>query len=354
MSPATTSTKVCTTPWCEKYRPTHFSQIVLEPYNRKIFENIIETQRFPHLLFYGPPGVGKTTSAENLIRAYQKKQYQTTNYENVIHLNASDERGIEVIRNQIYQFVKSQNMFETGYKFVVLDEVDYMTKNAQQALKNLMQTYNENVRFCLICNYICKIEESLKNEFICIRFNQLPTQEIVEFMKNIRVQEKLSISDELIRKIQNMYHSDIRSMVNFLQLHQEDSVWDQHLFHDDFFEDFHKIIQTLDRDAITQWIHQASQQTYNMDTHTCLNKYFNYMIRHQHSYINIHFLNMAETIIHHTNNPTYMIPYFVEYILEHYQTIQENQTIQEKPVKKLNKNPACVQRKRIKKLKTNI
>jgi DNA polymerase III delta prime subunit len=101
----------------------------------------------------------------------------------VIHLNASDERGIDIIRNQIYQFVKSNNFFDVGLKFVILDEVDYMTKNAQQALKFLLQNSFYNVRFCLICNYISKIDESLKNEFICVRFNQLPKEDIFNFIK---------------------------------------------------------------------------------------------------------------------------------------------------------------------------
>ena len=105
------------------------------------------------MLFYGPPGTGKTTTIINLVNAYQSK-LNMRNRGLMIHLNASDERGIDIIRNQIYQFVKTKNLFETGYKFVVLDEVDYMTKNAQQALKYLLQTCGNNVKFFLICNYI--------------------------------------------------------------------------------------------------------------------------------------------------------------------------------------------------------
>ena len=170
-------------PWVEKYRPTHFDNIVLDPINRKLFEQIIKKGHFPNLLFYGPPGTGKTTTIINLIEQYQKT-YSKINKGNVIHLNASDERGIDIIRNQIYSFVRSLNLFETGFKFVILDEVDYMTKNAQQALKYLLQTTTTNVRFCLICNYISKIDEPLKNEFICVRFNQLPTQDIIQFINS--------------------------------------------------------------------------------------------------------------------------------------------------------------------------
>ena len=169
-------------PWTEKYRPDRFDNIVLDPNNKALFMNMIENKYFPNLLLYGPPGTGKTTTIINLINEYQvikKKKSQ------VIHLNASDERGIDIIRNQIYQFVKTKNLFETGYKFVVLDEVDYMTKNAQQALKYLLQTCGNNVKFFLICNYISKIELSLQHEFVCIRFNQLPKQKIHEFIREI-------------------------------------------------------------------------------------------------------------------------------------------------------------------------
>ena len=126
-------------PFVEKHRPTKFEDIVLEPLNKKILSNIIEKSFFPNLLFYGPPGTGKTTTIINLINAYNEK-LGITGKGLTIHLNASDERGIDIIRNQIHSFVKSMNLFETGFKFVILDEVDYMTKNAQQALKYLLQT----------------------------------------------------------------------------------------------------------------------------------------------------------------------------------------------------------------------
>ena len=139
-------------PWCEAYRPKFFEDIILDPLNRQILKNIIETSYFPNLLFYGPPGTGKTTTIINLINAYQKK-LNIQNKDLIIHLNASDERGIDIIRNQINFFVNSKPLFHTGMKFVILDEVDYMTKNAQQALKYLLQNYSNNVRFCLICNF---------------------------------------------------------------------------------------------------------------------------------------------------------------------------------------------------------
>ena len=121
-------------PFTEKYRPTNFDDIVLDPFNKQILSNIIETSYFPNLLFYGPPGTGKTTTIINLINSYQTK-LKNKNKDLIIHLNASDERGIDIIRNQISFFVNSKPLFNNGMKFVILDEVDYMTKNAQQALR---------------------------------------------------------------------------------------------------------------------------------------------------------------------------------------------------------------------------
>ena len=139
-------------PWVEKYRPQHFDDLILSSLNRKILSNIIETGFIPNLLFYGPPGTGKTTTIINLMNSYQK-EYNQQGKGLVIHLNASDERGIDIIRNQINKFVNSKTLFSKGIKFVVLDEVDYMTKNAQQALCYLLQKQKDTVRFCLICTH---------------------------------------------------------------------------------------------------------------------------------------------------------------------------------------------------------
>jgi DNA polymerase III delta prime subunit len=111
-------------------------------------------------------------------------------------------------------------MFTNGIKFIVLDEVDYMTKNAQQALKYLLQEYQINIRFFLICNYISKIDESLQNEFVKLRFNKLPKMEIITFLNDINRKENLNLSISQIESIHNTYKSDIRSMINYMQSNQ--------------------------------------------------------------------------------------------------------------------------------------
>ena len=203
-------------PWVEKYRPTRFEDIVLDPLNRKLLKNIVTQNKFPNLLFYGPPGTGKTTTIINLINKYQEK-YDQKNKGLKIHLNASDDRGIDVIRNQINQFVNTKTLFGNGLKFVILDEVDYMTKNAQQALRYLIQQYNKNIRFVLICNYISKIDSALQNEFIRLRFCQLPKKDTYNFLNTIIEKEGLNITSKQINIIQKKFKSDIRSMINYIQ-----------------------------------------------------------------------------------------------------------------------------------------
>jgi len=298
-------------PWCEKYRPQQLEKIVLDPINRRLFEQIISQNQFPHLLFYGPPGTGKTTSAENLIQSYQEKYYKK-NKETIIHLNASDERGIEVIRSQIYQFVKTKNMFEQGLKFVILDEVDYMTKNAQQALKNLLQSCSSHIRFVLICNYICKIEESLKNEFICIRFNQLPQKDMIQFMEYIIQEEKIEIETKHIQLIQEMFHSDLRSMINFIQLHQVNI--EEQMFNSFLWEELHQVFITFgpkkDYDSILDWF--TTNQIHPTNIHLWIKNYFRFMIRNHMDFIDSSFLNIAENMVHindiHSN---ILLSYFI-------------------------------------------
>jgi len=284
-------------PWIEKYRPKKFEEIVLDPINRTIFKHIVKKKYFPNLIFYGPPGTGKTTTIINLINEYQQTHYKINNA-TIIHLNASDERGIDIIRNQIYQFVKTRNMFEKGPKFVILDEVDYMTKNAQQALKYLLQSDCYNVRFCLICNYINKIDESLKNEFISIKFNQLPKDEIHTFIRNVVDSENIEMTDEVIDTIQTRFESDIRSMVNFIQLNQNIVNWNENIITDEISIHIHNLL--IKREPLEKVLgyFQETSKKYNIDKMSILKMYFNYIVEREPDYIHPHVLNVMENVLH--------------------------------------------------------
>ena len=205
-------------PWVEKYRPQNFETIILNHENKILFNEIINKNIFPNILLYGPPGTGKTTTIINIINKYQELNNQKDK-SLIIHLNASDDRGIDIIRNNISQFVNSNTLFTNGIKFIILDEIDYMTKNAQLALKQLIKINSKNIRYCLICNYISRIEDSLIDEFIVIRFNKLPEDDIINFLDNINKNENLKMSRQVILNIQKFYNSDIRSMINYMQNH---------------------------------------------------------------------------------------------------------------------------------------
>lgn len=204
-------------PWVEKYRPKEFDSIILDENNRIILRNMLKEKLIPHLLFYGPPGTGKTTTIINLINEYQKSNNEQ-HKELVIHLNASDDRGIDVIRNQIHSFSNSSYLFNKGTKFIILDEIDYMTKNAQFSLYNLMNESYDNVRFCLICNYISKLDKSLQNMCMPFKFNMLPKENIYSFLKTIIEEENIkNIKNEDLNNVIIQFKSDIRSMINYIQ-----------------------------------------------------------------------------------------------------------------------------------------
>lgn len=289
--------------WVEKYRPTEFENIVLDEVNKKILKNIINSLHFPNLLLYGPPGTGKTTTIINLVNAYQEKLNQK-NKELMIHLNASDERGIDIIRSQINQFVNSKHLFHVGMKFVILDEVDYMTKNAQQALRYLLQNYSNNVRFCLICNYISKIDEGLQNEFIKLRFNQLPKDDIISFLSNISESEKLHLSIKSLTSIQKLYNSDIRSMINFMQSNQDivklqnRENYNFNIIDNEVWEGLiKKIINSTKIEILNSYIYEISIK-YNIDKKNIINDFLNYIIRSHSNIINSKFLHFVENIMH--------------------------------------------------------
>ena len=288
-------------PWVEKYRPINFDNIILSPLNKIFFENIIKKNYFPNMLFYGLPGTGKTTTIMNMVNKFLKRNSNEFN-ESIIHLNASDERGIDIIRNQINVFIKSSYLFNKQLKIIILDEVDYMTKNAQQALKCILQNTYENVRFCLICNYISKIDIGLKNEFICIRFDQLPKLNIINLIKNICDKENIDIELDNIENIYKLYKNDIRKIINYIQLNNENN----NIIDENVYNNILELIVKKEIDYIDfiNYIHNISID-YNIDKIEIILIFFNYITYvkidvDDNIYINR--LNIIEQVIHNINN----------------------------------------------------
>lgn len=195
-------------PWNEKYRPKELTDMVLHEPIKLLFNSIIDNNMFPNMLFYGPPGTGKTSTILCLLKKIASS--------NVIHLNASDERGIDVIRNQLYTFIYSNGMFQNELKIIVLDEVDSMTKQAQTSLLSLFN--KSNVRFCLICNYISKLIPQLRDYLLLIPFYN--TNNNTSYIQNIIDNEKLTLKKGVLNDIIFNYYPDLRSVVNCLQVYQ--------------------------------------------------------------------------------------------------------------------------------------
>ncbi len=201
-------------PWIEKYRPTSLYEIVLDSDYKIMFDTMVDTLYIPHMLLYGPPGTGKTTTINCLIKKITEKYNMK---HNVIHLNASDDRGVDIIRNTIYNFVQSDGFFTNSeLKFVILDEVDSMTKQAQQSLLLLLD--NNKVRFFLMCNYISKLIPSLRQKCLTIHFYNIPNYK--EYLNHIIKNENIQIKKGILNDIIYNYYPDIRCMVNALQCYK--------------------------------------------------------------------------------------------------------------------------------------
>jgi DNA polymerase III delta prime subunit len=299
-------------PWVEKYRPTKFEDIVLEDTNKLLLTNIIKTNNFPNLLFYGPPGTGKTTTIINLINKYQEK-YNQKRKGLKIHLNASDDRGIDIIRNQINQFVNTKTLFGHGMKFVILDEVDYMTKNAQQALRYLIQQYSKDIRFCLICNYISRIDISLQNEFVRLRFCQLPKKDIFKFLKKITIQETIKIKNIQIKAIQEYFKSDIRSMINFIQSNHNHTGLNTYIIENDFWEDL--LLKIKNKTSDIQGYIKERCIYYNIQLKIFLMKFINYLINKRNIVKSQKWLQFIEYIMHNSSvREKYLLNYTIFYL----------------------------------------
>jgi replication factor C subunit 3/5 len=200
-------------PWIEKYRPQKFSEIICNEQNLIILKNMLKGGSLPHLLFHGTSGTGKTST----IIALAKELYQNNINLMVMKLDASDDRGINSVREEIKGFAEKKNMFQKGVKLIILDEADSMTFDAQFALRRIIEKYSETTRFCLICNYENKIIPAIRSRCTNFRFNPINIKEINNFIKNIAINEKISITDEGLEIISEISNGDLRKAINFLQ-----------------------------------------------------------------------------------------------------------------------------------------
>jgi replication factor C subunit 3/5 len=207
-------TKRINLPWVEKYRPSALQELISHEDIIKTIRKFISEDKLPHLLFYGPPGTGKTST----ILACAKEIYSTKECNSmVLELNASDDRGINVVRGQILNFASTRTIFNSGYKLVILDEADSMTNDAQNALRRIIEKFTENVRFCLICNYLSKIIPALQSRCTRFRFGPLTASQILPRLQHVADQENVPVTEDGKKALIALSGGDMRKVLNVLQ-----------------------------------------------------------------------------------------------------------------------------------------
>ena len=200
-------------PWVERYRPAHLSDIVSHEAAISTIHKLISQNCLPHLLFYGPPGTGKTTTAHAIARELYGDKYGPM----VLELNASDDRGIDVIREQVKRFASTRVIFGTGHKLIILDESDAMTNPAQAALRRIMETCSNNVRFIMICNYPEKLIPALRSRCTEFRYPPRPHDDAAKFLRTVAEGEHLEITDDGIDALITLGTGDLRRSLNLMQ-----------------------------------------------------------------------------------------------------------------------------------------
>ncbi|KAF8202285.1 P-loop containing nucleoside triphosphate hydrolase protein [Pholiota molesta] len=200
-------------PWVEKYRPVNLDDVVSHKDIITTIERFIEKNRLPHLLFYGPPGTGKTST----ILAVARRIYGADYRKQILELNASDERGIDVVREQVKQFAETRTLFSKGFKLIILDEADMMTQQAQAALRRVIEQYTKNVRFCIICNYVNKIIPAIQSRCTRFRFSPLPITEVEKRLSTVVETENVNLTNDGKKALLKLSKGDMRRALNVLQ-----------------------------------------------------------------------------------------------------------------------------------------
>jgi len=199
--------------WAEKYRPKTLDDMVDQKEIVERLKSFVKSRNVPHCIFAGPPGTGKTTAALCLARDLYSSAYR----EHILELNASDARGIDVVRETVKTFARVRSIGEVRFKIMILDEADNMTSAAQQALRRTMERYTETCRFILIANYSGKIIEPIQSRCAPFRFTYLPRAEHDSHLKQIAEKENVKLLDDGLDAVFEVCSGDLRKAINTLQ-----------------------------------------------------------------------------------------------------------------------------------------
>ena len=199
--------------WTEKFRPSKFEDVFGQDEIVKRVKNLTNSLNIPHMLFAGPAGTGKSTLAIIVAKELFKEYWK----ENYLELNASDARGIDVIRQEVKNFARTKSLGSVPFKIIFLDEADALTREAQQALRRTMENFTGTCRFILSCNYSSKIIDPIQSRCVVFRFRLLEKKEIEKVIKKIAENEKLTLDDRAIETLYEGSEGDCRRAINLLQ-----------------------------------------------------------------------------------------------------------------------------------------
>lgn len=200
--------------WIEKYRPRSMDEVIGQPLVVERLKAYVKNRNVPHMLFAGPAGTGKTSCAIALSRELFGDNFAS----NFMELNASDERGIDIIRGKIKDFARTMPLGNFTFKIIFLDEADALTSDAQSALRRTMEMYANNCRFILSCNYSSRIIEPIQSRCVVFRFSPLRDEEVKELLKRVAEKEKLSVRDDALDAMCYIAQGDLRRALNVLQV----------------------------------------------------------------------------------------------------------------------------------------
>jgi replication factor C subunit 3/5 len=200
-------------PWVEKYRPKSIDDIISHDQNIKTIKKLLLNNALPHLLFHGSPGTGKTSTINTIAHEIYGDNIKFM----IMKLDASDDRGINSVREDIKGFAEKSNMFYSGVKLIILDEADAMTFDAQFALRRIIEKYSSTIRFCLICNYENKIIPAIRARCANFRFSNINSNFIYNKLKLISDNEKLLYDVNALKTISILSNGDLRKAINTLQ-----------------------------------------------------------------------------------------------------------------------------------------